>query len=122
MANAQTTPAAKRTLDVVNLILGVWVFISPWIFSVQDNVAAIWSMVILGGAIVILSLWAMSQVNNIAPEWINILLGALLFLSPWAMSYVAYLGAAWSAWLCGAAVVLLAAIDLPMTHQYPTRT
>ncbi|MBI2591126.1 MAG: SPW repeat protein [Candidatus Brennerbacteria bacterium] len=41
----------------VQLILGVWIFVSPWLLGFYEINLALWSNLIAGIAIVILSLW-----------------------------------------------------------------
>lgn len=41
----------------LQLILGVWIFISPWVFGFYEINLALWSNLIAGIAIVILNLW-----------------------------------------------------------------
>ena len=47
--------------DWLNALLGVWVAIQPWVLSYTDNATALWSSVIAGVLIVLLSLWSNAQ-------------------------------------------------------------
>lgn len=42
-----------------NLILGLWVLISPWILGFAAFAPAMWSNVIVGALIIICSLWSL---------------------------------------------------------------
>ncbi|HDH31173.1 MAG TPA: hypothetical protein ENH26_00110 [Candidatus Wolfebacteria bacterium] len=44
-------------LSWFQLVLGLWVIISPWLLGFYVNNVALWSNVVAGAAIVILSLW-----------------------------------------------------------------
>lgn len=41
----------------LQLILGVWIFVSPWILGFYEINLALWSNLIAGIAIAVLSLW-----------------------------------------------------------------
>lgn len=46
-----------KYLNWVQLILGICVFVSPWILGFSDITTALWSNIIIGVLIVIFSLW-----------------------------------------------------------------
>ncbi len=46
-----------KYLNWIQLILGLWIFISPWILGFSDISTALWSNVIFGALIVIFALW-----------------------------------------------------------------
>ncbi len=46
-------------LSWVKLALGVWVFVSPWVLGFAAIPLALWSNVISGTGIVILTLWSL---------------------------------------------------------------
>ncbi|MBI5401650.1 SPW repeat protein [Candidatus Wolfebacteria bacterium] len=43
--------------DWIKLILGVWIFASPWILDFSGINLALWNNVIIGGLMIIFSLW-----------------------------------------------------------------
>ncbi len=45
-------------LNWLQLVLGLWVVISPWLLGFSNNDIALWSNIIAGISIVILSLWS----------------------------------------------------------------
>lgn len=45
----------------INLILGVWIFIAPWLLGFGDNTAALWSNLAVGLVLVISSIYGMSS-------------------------------------------------------------
>ncbi|MBN2197728.1 SPW repeat protein [Candidatus Wolfebacteria bacterium] len=63
-----------KYLNWVQLILGVWVFVSPWILGFSDITTALWSNIIAGALIVIFSLWEIfgsksaSIINETSPS------------------------------------------------------
>lgn len=42
------------------------------------------------------------------PDWINLILAALLFISPWVLGFVDQTNASWNAWICGIIIAALA--------------
>ncbi|KKU41613.1 MAG: hypothetical protein UX58_C0007G0054 [Candidatus Wolfebacteria bacterium GW2011_GWB2_46_69] len=46
-------------LSWAKLILGVWVFVSPWVLGFSGYAFALWSNVIAGACIVVLTLWGL---------------------------------------------------------------
>ena len=107
----------RRWQDWVNLLLGAWLFVSPWFLPDQGGYAtnAYW----VGALIFLVSVWALAMPAMAAAEWSNILLGAGLIIAPFV------LGAAyepdWNAYLVGALVLILAATALPATRRDRTR-
>ncbi|MEK7555456.1 MAG: SPW repeat protein [Patescibacteria group bacterium] len=52
----------------LQLILGLWVVISPWLLGFYGNSMALWSNVIAGVLIIILSLWELFGGKSITPN------------------------------------------------------
>jgi hypothetical protein len=46
-----------KYLGWVQLVLGLWIFASPWILGFSDISTALWSNVIIGLLVVIFALW-----------------------------------------------------------------
>ncbi|MBI4032887.1 SPW repeat protein [Candidatus Berkelbacteria bacterium] len=44
----------------VTLILGIWVLISPWLLGFAGIAAGLWSNIIVGLLLVIVSIWGLS--------------------------------------------------------------
>jgi len=45
----------------IYLILGVWIFVSPWLLGFSDNMMALWSNLIVGLILVIAAVYGMSN-------------------------------------------------------------
>lgn len=52
-----------------NLILGAWIFISPWVLGFSNHPNVNWDAWLVGGAIFILALWALSLTGPSAWTW-----------------------------------------------------
>lgn len=77
----------KRWQDWVNVVLGAWMVVSPWVlgFASTDSAAA-WSAWILGAAVLI-SAGIAVYMPKAWEEAINIALGILLLVSPWVLGF-----------------------------------
>jgi len=123
---------ANRWQDWANLILAIWLFISPWVLqfgAVQATNAgngppvavshAAWNAWVLG---VIVFLVALSAIGNIdvRQEWWNMVLGAWIFVAPWVLGFVGLSRASWDHWIVGALVFLFAIWSLSRLGNAPT--
>ena len=112
-------PAARgnKWQDWVNLVLAVWLFVSPWVlqFGAGSNGiggsavhAAAWNDWVLG---VLVFLSALSAIGRMEfwQEWLNMIFGIWLFVAPWALGFTGLRAAAWDSWIVGAVIFLIAA-------------
>lgn len=78
---------AAKPAAVINLLLGIWLFISPWVYGVYDNPNS-WNNWIVGALIVIFASVRLSNPGGLHfASWLNMLLGAWTFASPWIYGY-----------------------------------
>lgn len=54
---------------VVNLLVGIWVAISPWVLRVADQGAVMWNALLVGIAVVVLALWEMRTDPELHKHW-----------------------------------------------------
>jgi hypothetical protein len=108
--------------DVVNLVLGVWLVISPWVFGFAAEQAPTWNVWIIGAVIAIAALAALVAFNR-WEEWVNAVLGAWLILSPFILGFGGLMNATWNQIVVGAIVGILAiwsAVTTPETASPAT--
>ena len=109
----------SRWVDWINLILGIWLFISPWVLNlIIPHAASPGDFWWVGGAIIVVAFWALTAPWARWTEWINALLAIWLFISPWVLGFV-YTRAAWNAWIIGVVVFLLALAALSAARRMP---
>jgi hypothetical protein len=106
-----------KLCDVANLILGVILFFSPWIFKFDagrpSENAYIAGIIIAVLAIAALSAFAVWE------EWLNLIVGLWALVSPWVLGFE---GKAMTVTaIIGVIVAILAAIELWMLSQNPPR-
>lgn len=97
------------------LLLGAWIFVTPWIMphSMAAEVPgsagtlAVFDLWVVGAAVALIAAAAI-LVFNAWYEWLNLALGAWLVVSPWALGFNAEPALTWNAVVAGALVVLFA--------------
>lgn len=111
----------KRWQDWLNLLIGIWLFISPWVMGyVGSNAAANWNAWILGVAIVVFSAIAVS-LPQAWEEVINILLGIWMVISSWVIG-VTSRAVETNFVIVGLLVILFAAWAMAMSRTSTRRT
>ena len=97
-----------RWQDWVGVVLGVLLFISPFVFGGMVSPGAEWTAFIGGALLTVIALVDLSNPANRAGEWTEGVLGVLLFIAPWVLGFTGLSAMAWSAWIVGVLSVLLA--------------
>ena len=105
--------------DVANLILGAFLFLSPWIFHFSPG-AESWNAWVGGGVIVVLSIAALSAFAE-WEEWLNLIVGLWLLVSPWALKFSGSTDAMRTDVIIGLIVAVIAAVELWILHRSPPR-
>ncbi len=100
--------------DVVNLILGAFLFLTPWLFGYAPGVES-WNAWIAGVVIAALSIAALAAFAE-WEEWLNLIVGLWVIVSPWALSFSANATAMWTNVIVGIVVAVLAAIEIWLRH------
>ena len=78
---------SRRWQDRANLVLGTWIFLSPWVLGYDGGIAA-WNAHALGFGIVLFALIA-SYIRAPGEELVNIVFGIWLAVSPFALGFSA---------------------------------
>jgi hypothetical protein len=74
-----------KLCDVVNLLLGMILFFSPWTFDL--SVGAQWQTAsVIGIVIAVLSIAALAAFA-VWEEWLNLVAGLALIVSPWLLGF-----------------------------------
>jgi hypothetical protein len=111
----------KRWQDWLNLLIGIWLFISPWVVGFAGTeTAASWNAWILGAGIVVFSAIAVSM-PQAWEEVINVLLGIWMVISSWVLG-VANRPAETNAVIVGLLVILFAAWAMAMSRDWRRKT
>ena len=104
--------AWSRWQDWTNLILGVWLFVSPWLIGFAGSSSAAWNAWILGLAVTAFALWALAVPGSRGAQWWLVISAAWVFVAPWLLGFAGVASAAWNAWILGVVVALAAIVAL----------
>jgi hypothetical protein len=114
-------PEPRRWQDWTNLVLAVWLFISPWVlaFAVATPPAGggvptvagmafspAWNAWVFGVITAIVTLWAMARFS-VWQEWLAVLIGIWLFVAPWVLRFSAQRNPAWDHWIVGVLIFVV---------------
>jgi hypothetical protein len=89
--------------DVVNLVLGVWLVVSPYALNYADQTTPAWNAHIVGIIVVAqaaAAIWAFQKWE----EWVSALLGLWLIVSPWILGYSGLQNPLWNQIIVGVIV------------------
>lgn len=78
--------AARQWQDGVNLLLGLWLIVSPWVLGYAAQQNAAWDSWIPGVIMAVAALSALVAFHA-WEEWVNVALGVWLIVSPWILGY-----------------------------------
>lgn len=108
-----------KLCDVANLILGAFLFLSPWIFGFGGAHAAM-NANIAGIIIVVLAIAALAAFA-VWEEWLNLIVGLWTLISPWVLGFQDTTKAMAVCVVVGILVAVLAAVEIWMASQNPPR-
>ncbi len=122
---------SNRVQDWANLILAIWLFISPWVLQFGGGLAAgpagtangplvetshaAWDAWVLGVIVFLIALSAIGRMEA-WQEYINMVLGAWIFVAPWALGFTPLGRASWNHWIVGALIFLISLWSLSMAR------
>jgi len=104
--------ARSNNLNWIIAIIGAWQIVSPFVLGYTTLPVAMWSAIITGAVILIVSL-AAALINSRSLDrildWVNFLLGIWLIISPFVLvfSHFGAMAAIWDAIVVGILVILL---------------
>jgi SPW repeat len=107
-----------KLCDVANLVLGVILLASPWIFDFPSG-AASQNAVVCGIVIAAISIAALAAFT-IWEEWLNLIMGVWVLVSPWVVGF-AGTTAMYVHIVIGVIVAVLAALESWLLYPRPPR-
>ena len=114
MANLDIARNA-RWQNVANLVLGAWLFISPWVLGFSDAGKVATNAWIFGIIIALLALSAIFAYQR-WEEWLTAAIGVWVFISPWVLGAASNARILWSSLVVGALLVILALWSSSLEH------
>lgn len=103
----------------VNFILGIWLFVSPWIFMSNLDVVSIAANLNFWTVGFLIALSAGFALRDLKPweEWTNLALGIWVGVSPWIFGYTQQTNLVWNSVLVGLGIAVLSGIALPTAQK-----
>jgi len=98
--------AWKRWQDYATIILGVALFVTPFVFGDTSQATATTTAYILGILLVLSGLLAAAMREANTVEWIPAVLGVITFISPFVFGFTAVTAIAWAAYIVGVLAVV----------------
>ena len=83
--NQDQNMAVVKTTATINLLAGIWLFVSPWVY--QSYALNAWNSWIVGALIVVFAASRLSSPITSGLSLVNVVLGAWTFASPWIYGY-----------------------------------
>ena len=102
--SSQATAAGSSWL---NIVLGIWVIISPFLLQFARFPAAMWNNVIVGIVIAVLAIIRTSLASQRGWSWTNVILGIWMIISPFALGAMTT-AVLWNNILLGIVIALIA--------------
>ena len=103
--------STQRWQDWIILIGGIWLFISPWLFSFAHTNYS-WDAYLMGILLIIFSAWALGN-KRIWEEWLTLIIAAWVFISPWALGFSGTMDE-WNFFIVGGVVFILSIWDMSL--------
>ena len=129
-------PVSRRNSwqDAANVVLAIWLFISPWVLQFANAAApnasaggissrmgdAAWNAWILGVIVFVVALSALGRMQ-FWQERVTLVLGIWIFIAPWVLGFVGLPRASWDHWIIGALIFLVSAFALSQRRGAPAR-
>lgn len=116
----------EAVIDVVNLALGGFLFVSPWIFGFSSRLG--WHTSWMAGAAVgVVAIFSIADLLDSVSvpaffeqeEWINLIIGVWLAVCPWVLSFQADTMAMQVHLVVGVVVATIAVVELWVVHHSP---
>jgi hypothetical protein len=93
--------------DAANLMLGLWLAVSPWALSYAGEATPAWNAHIVGAIIAVAAIAALLAFQQ-WEEWVNTALAGWLVVSPYLLGFTALTYALWNQIIVGVVVGVLA--------------
>lgn len=110
--NDMPTPTLNDRLvthwrDVANLVLGLWLAISPWALAYMTEARPAWNALIIGVIIAVAAAAALIAFHK-WEEWVNVGLAIWLIVAPFTLEFATHTVAMWNHIIVGVLVGILA--------------
>jgi SPW repeat len=73
-------------INNLNVLIGTFLFFSPWVFAYRDEQAAPWNAWTSGALLAIVAFSTLFYLKR-WEEWLNLLIGSWISVSPWLLGF-----------------------------------
>ena len=112
--------AWRRWQDYATMLLGVVLFVAPFVFGDTGQTTAAYTAYALGVLVFLSGLLSAAMDEAGRVEFIPVVLGVITFIAPWVLGFTAVTAIAWAAWIVGILTVLSAGSLLVMRGRRPS--
>ena len=120
MTNDNRRDRSTRNIqDVINLISGALIFVSPWALGFATDSRAAWTAWVAGVVIAAMAIAALFQFAE-WEEWVALIVGVGVAVSPWVLGFAMIHSAAIVYAAIGIVVVLSSISGIWTVHQQPS--
>ena len=110
--------ASNTIVNTLAALLGVFLFVSPWVLGFTTDRIASWNAWSTGVAVALIALVALPQ-PRAWQAWIALLLGAWAIVSPWILGFSDLRTATGACFIAGMGVAILATAELWQLYGRP---
>ena len=103
----------------INVLLGIWVVISPFVLGFALFPRAIWNNVLAGIIVAILALVRTGTPRQAGWSWANMILGIWLIISPFVLAFATTM-AVWNNVILGIIILIVAWATAATTRAHAT--
>jgi hypothetical protein len=107
---------ARQWQDGVNLLLAIWLLVSPWVLGFTMAQAAFYNTLALAVIIGVLAIAALVAFQE-WEEWVGLALGLWLAIAPWALGFAGIAAATYNSVIVGLLVAALAGWSIWRSRQ-----
>ena len=95
-------------------LLGLAFIAAPWVFSYNDNNTALWTSIVLGAVVALVSAYKVivRDAEDYWEYWVAGLAGAVAIIAPFVLGFNALTEALWTSIIVGALVLILAGYEV----------
>lgn len=112
---------SRTALDIVNIVAGLGLFLSPWYLGYTSQTYAAWNAWIVGAVVALVAIGALLAFSEYE-EWANLVLGVWSIVAPWALGFSAVAAATWAHVIAGVVIAVLAVGNIWFVHNRPLST
>ena len=111
----------RTAFDIVNVVAGLGLLVSPWLFGFAAETYAAWNAWIVGAAIAVIAVAALYAFYEME-EWANLVLGIWALVAPWILDFSTVAAGTWVHVVAGIVVAVLAAASFWFSDNHPLST